>query len=57
MALLRSCLRCSWEAIMTFVLLCTVYACGVNKPGHGSLTPLAVGLVVIACIGVGECSS
>ena len=39
---------------MTFVLISTVYACGVNKPGHGSLTPLAVGLSLVACAGVGE---
>jgi hypothetical protein len=39
---------------MTFVLISTVYACGVTKPGHGSLTPLAVGLSLVACAGVGE---
>jgi hypothetical protein len=30
-----------------------VYACGIAKPGHGSHTPLAVGLVLLACAGTG----
>jgi len=42
-----------WEAICTFVLISTVYACGVTKPGHGSFTPLAVGLSLVACATVG----
>ena len=42
-----------WEAIMTFFLISCVYACGIAKPGHGSHTPLAVGLVLLACAGTG----
>jgi glycerol uptake facilitator-like aquaporin len=40
-----------WE-VMTFTLI-SVYACGVAKPGHGSFTPLAVGLSLVACAGTG----
>ncbi len=39
---------------MTFTLISCVYACGVAKPGHGSFTPLAVGLSLLACAGTGE---
>lgn len=42
-----------WECIMTFILISTVYACGIAKPGHGSFTPLAVGLSLLACAGTG----
>lgn len=42
-----------WEAIMTFFLISCVYACGIAKPGHGSHTPLAVGLVLLCCAGTG----
>lgn len=42
-----------WEALMTFTLISCVYACGVAKPGHGSHTPLAVGLSLLACAGTG----
>jgi hypothetical protein len=42
-----------WEALMTFTLISVVYACGVAKPGHGSFTPLAVGLSLVACAGAG----
>jgi hypothetical protein len=38
---------------MTFTLISVVYACGVAKPGHGSFTPLAVGLSLVACAGTG----
>lgn len=38
---------------MTFTLISTVYACGIAKPGHGSMTPLAVGFSLIACAGAG----
>jgi hypothetical protein len=38
---------------MTFFLISVVYACGIAKPGHGSHTPLAVGLVLLACAGTG----
>jgi len=38
-----------WEVMMTFTLISVVYACGVAKPGHGSFTPLAVGLSLVAC--------
>lgn len=53
-ALLSNAQIFGWELLMTFVLISTVYACGVAKPGHGSLTPLAVGLSLWACAGVGE---
>lgn len=39
---------------MTFTLISVVYACGVAKPGHGSFTPLIVGLSLVACAGTGE---
>ena len=42
-----------WECVMTFTLISCVYACGVAKPGHGSHTPLAVGLALFACAGSG----
>lgn len=42
-----------WEVVMTFTLISTVYACGIAKPGHGSMTPLAVGFSLIACAGAG----
>lgn len=38
---------------MTFTLISCVYACGVAKPGHGSHTPFAVGLALLACAGSG----
>lgn len=38
---------------MTFTLISTVYACGIAKPGHGSMTPIAVGFSLIACAGAG----
>jgi len=38
---------------MTFTLISTVYACGIAKPGHGSHTPYAVGLALLACAGSG----
>jgi hypothetical protein len=41
---------------MTFTLISVVYACGVAKPGHGSFTPLAVGLSLVACAGTGALS-
>jgi aquaporin TIP len=44
-----------WEVVMTFTLISVVYACGVAKPGHGSFTPLAVGLSLVACAGTGGC--
>jgi len=43
-----------WEVVMTFTLISVVYACGVAKPGHGSFTPLAVGLSLVACAGTGK---
>jgi glycerol uptake facilitator-like aquaporin len=38
---------------MTFTLISAVYACGIAKPGHGSFTPLVVGLTLTACAGTG----
>ena len=43
-----------WECIMTFVLVCVVYATAVTKPGHGSLAPLAIGITLYASAAVGE---
>jgi glycerol uptake facilitator-like aquaporin len=37
-----------WEAMMTFLLVCTVYAAAVTKPGHGNTAPLAIGLALYA---------
>jgi len=42
-----------WEMVMTFTLISCVYACGIAKPGHGSHTPFAVGLALVACAGAG----
>lgn len=42
-----------WECVMTFTLISAVYACGIAKPGHGSFTPLVVGLTLVACAGTG----
>lgn len=42
-----------WEVVMTFTLISVVYACGVATPGHGSFTPLVVGLSLVACAGTG----
>jgi len=38
-----------WEVMMTFTLISVVYACGIAEPGHGSFTPLVVGLSLTAC--------
>eukprot|EP00775_Hariotina_reticulata_P002360 gene2360-2666_t len=42
-----------WEVVMTFTLISVVYACGIAKPGHGSFTPLVVGLSLTACAATG----
>jgi glycerol uptake facilitator-like aquaporin len=42
-----------WEFLMTFTLVSCVYACGIAKPGHGSFTPLVVGLSLVGCAGAG----
>ncbi|CAE8596749.1 unnamed protein product [Polarella glacialis] len=42
-----------WELVMTFTLISCVYACGIAKPGHGSHTPLVVGLALLCCAGSG----
>jgi glycerol uptake facilitator-like aquaporin len=36
----------AWETILTFVLIYVVYATAIASPGHGSLSPLAIGLTV-----------
>lgn len=46
-----------WELIMTFVLVSTVYAVAVTKPGHGNIGPLAVGFSLFASAFIGECSA
>ena len=43
-----------WECIMTFLLVCVVYATAVTKPGHGSLAPLAIGITLYASAAVGK---
>ncbi|KAG2486531.1 hypothetical protein HYH03_014832 [Edaphochlamys debaryana] len=37
-----------WEVMMTFLLVMTVYAAAVAKPGHGNTAPLAIGLSLYA---------
>ncbi len=37
-----------WETTMTFLLVMTVYASAVAKPGHGNTAPLAIGLSLYA---------
>jgi hypothetical protein len=37
-----------WETMMTFLLVMTVYAAAVAKPGHGNTAPLAIGLSLYA---------
>ncbi|MEW5315282.1 MAG: hypothetical protein WDW38_006723 [Sanguina aurantia] len=37
-----------WEMMMTFLLVMTVYASAVTKPGHGNTAPLAIGLSLYA---------
>ncbi|KIZ06807.1 Aquaporin PIP1-2 [Monoraphidium neglectum] len=37
-----------WELLMTFLLVMTVYAAAVAKPGHGNTAPLAIGLSLYA---------
>ena len=44
-----------WEVMMTFTLISVVYACGIAEPGHGSFTPLVVGLSLTACAMSGKC--
>lgn len=43
-----------WELIMTFVLVSTVYAVAVTKPGHGNIGPLAVGFSLFASAFIGK---
>jgi glycerol uptake facilitator-like aquaporin len=43
-----------WEVMMTFTLISVVYACGIAEPGHGSFTPLVVGLSLVTCAMTGE---
>ena len=43
-----------WEVMMTFLLVCTVYAAAVAKPGHGNTAPLAIGLALYAAALTGE---
>jgi glycerol uptake facilitator-like aquaporin len=37
-----------WESLMTMLLVLTVYAAAVTKPGHGNAAPLAIGLSLYA---------
>jgi aquaporin TIP len=37
-----------WEMMMTFLLVMTVYAAAVTKPGLGNMAPLAIGLSLYA---------
>lgn len=43
-----------WEVCMTFLLVMTVYAAAVAKPGHGNTAPLAIGLSLYAAALTGE---
>lgn len=49
-------IRCSVHAqvFMTFLLVMTVYAAAVVKPGHGNTAPLAIGLSLYAAALTGE---
>jgi glycerol uptake facilitator-like aquaporin len=37
-----------WEAIMTFLLVVTIYSVAVGQPDFGVMGPLAIGLVRLA---------
>jgi hypothetical protein len=43
-----------WEVFMTFLLVMTVYAAAVVKPGHGNTAPLAIGLSLYAAALTGK---
>ncbi len=45
----------AWETILTFVLIYVVYATAIASPGHGSLSPLAIGLSVYVATVAGKC--
>ena len=45
-----------WELCMTFLLVMTVYASAVAKPGHGNTAPLAIGLSLYASAISGGCN-
>lgn len=38
-----------WEAIMTFLLVVTIYSVAVGQPDFGVMGPLAIGLVGDSC--------
>jgi aquaporin TIP len=42
------------QVFMTFLLVMTVYASAVAKPGHGNTAPLAIGLSLYAAALTGE---
>jgi glycerol uptake facilitator-like aquaporin len=42
------------QVMMTFLLIMTVYASAVSKPGHGNTAPLAIGLSLYAAALTGE---
>jgi glycerol uptake facilitator-like aquaporin len=44
----------AWELILTFTLIYVVYATAIASPGHGSLSPLAIGLTVYVCTVAGQ---
>lgn len=43
-----------WEALLTFFFLTIVYAALFVRPGHGDLSPLAIGLALFAALSTGE---
>jgi hypothetical protein len=45
---------CRTDASRTFLLVMTVYAAAVAKPGHGNTAPLAIGLSLYAAALTGE---
>lgn len=45
---------CCLQVFMTFLLVMTVYAAAVAKPGHGNTAPLAIGLSLYAAALTGE---
>ncbi len=43
-----------WEFFFTFVLIWVVYASAVSMPGHGSVGPLSMGIVIYLAQVAGE---
>lgn len=46
----------SWEMIMTFLLVATVYSVAVGEPSFGIMGPLAIGLSLFVAAITGACT-